>query len=622
MIWGNPQAFWLLLLVPVLIALFMHRRRTVSVTVPSLLFWQAYGRPADGPPLGIPLRKLLNLLAQVVLLCLLVVTLANPHLPSRQKEHLVLIVDTSATMQTMLPNGSSRLQEAVTRAEKLVSSIPDDTLITVVRAAAFPHVLLKATLDKAAVRAALAGLGPTDVDSDLHEAVRLAESLQISGWRTWIAGISDYVGVASLQINNNAVRLSMEQVGTDSPNCGIVGLVLADDRTGLDVSIGQYGLTGQRATLTLTAGQQQVVRQSVDLLQPLTTVRLAATLPPRTIFSVHLEPTDALALDNVAWGVWPNTRRLQIRLVTQGNPYLEQAIAAEPSASLQVVTPDKWDPASSADVTVLDGADSAAVQQAAGNLIVFAGRPIGPATADSTSAMLSATDWAADHPVLRSVDPSLWRVRRAAGSAVAGARILVSAQGVPLVYESTHVDASQGPDSRKRARVKVIVFNFSLGDSDLALRPAFPVVLWDAIDYLSGTTRMEQSVARRTGSALKVPVLLDAPNSPAVAGPDSLSHSMLKQGSEWVWLDTSMQGVYVVRQTDTEAAAAFNWMSLRTLVPYKPLQASETTRPPEARASWMSSIALPWQMLLALATAAAILEWVLFQRRILDMRQE
>lgn len=620
MIWGTPRAFWLLLLVPVLVALYLHRRRTIFVTVPSLLFWQEFGRPTDGLPLGLVLRNLLNLLVQVALLCLLVLTLANPDPPFRTREHLVLIVDASATMQTQSTSGVSRLQEALQRAEILVSSMPDDGLLTVVRAGAFPQVLLKASPDKTSARAALITIAAADVDSDLHEAAQLAESLHVAGWQTRIACISDFVGVGPMQASNPAVRLSLEQVGHDSPNGGIVGLALADDRLGLQIGIGQSGLTGQRATVSLRAGGQEVARQAVDMLQPLTTVQLAASLPAGTAFSVHLEPTDLLPLDNVAHGVWPDAPRLRVQLVTQANPYLQQALSAEPSALLHVGTPSEWDPASPTDVTVLEGVDPAVVRRTPGKFILFAGRVAGPAPASGPAPSLAATYWTADHPVLRNVDPSLWRIRRSAGMAFDGARVLASAQGVPLVCEWSPLPAKGNGAAVSSSQTQVIVFNFSLADTDLVLRPAFPVVLWDAIGYLTGTDRPEQVVAHRTSSPLKLSAEGKA-DPPMVTGPDCPAHPMLKQGTEWTWLDTSRQGLYTVRQPDRQRAVAFNWMSLRSSMPHKPLPMAAVVPTQAAHSGWAMYFALPWQMLLGLAMAAAVVEWLLFQWRILDMRQ-
>ncbi len=620
MTWARPEAFWLLLLVPVLVVLFLHRRRTTPITVPSLLFWQEYGRPVDGPPPALALHNLLNLLVQVVLLCLLIFALASPDMPQRRREHLVLVVDTSATMQTVSSDGRTRLQEAIGRGEDLLAGVPDDTLITLVEAGILPRVRLKAVPDKGAVRAVLSALSAADVDPDLHEAVRLAASIRVGDWPTRIVCISDFVGTEELLANGNSVTLVQEQVGVDSPNCGIVELAPADGQEGLNVTIGQHGLDGRRATVEVLAGQQRVGSATAELKGPLTSVHVPAELAAGAVFTVRLTPEDALPLDNVARGVWPASDRVRVRLVTRGNPFLEQAIRAQPTASLQVVRPEAWDPGAPADVTVVDDTEPGLFERINGRAVVFMSQGNAPNQPGSTGAPLSATYWSPDHPVLRDIDPSLWRVRRLAGGLPDGVESLAGWQDQPLVcqWSPSGGASSQSTDS---SLGHVVIFNFDLADTDLPLRPAFPIVLWNAIRYASSLTSKTPPVARRTSEVLELRGEPAMASPPTVEAPSGESHPMLRQGDRWVWLDTTRQGVYMTRLGGTTRQVAMNWCSARSSMPYVPMARAADEPAPPPPGLLASQFALPWQVLLGLTLAAGVLEWVLFQRRVLDMRQ-
>lgn len=113
------------LVVPALLILYFLKLRRREETVPSTLLWK---RAVQDLQVNAPfqkLRKNLLLLLQMLVLLAGVVALARPIIQSgvSNEKSLILLIDRSASMNTLEPDGRTRLQLAKEQAERLVRTL-------------------------------------------------------------------------------------------------------------------------------------------------------------------------------------------------------------------------------------------------------------------------------------------------------------------------------------------------------------------------------------------------------------------------------------------------------------------------------------------------------------------
>lgn len=210
------------------------------------------------------LQDLLLLALRVTALLLLAVGFARPYLQSPMSAAeagvTVVAVDVSASMGDQI-----RFARARALAQQAVDAAPAGDQVAVVQFAGRADVLVEPGLDRAAARAAVAGLQPSFGPTRYHAAIArgldlvgtrtgrlvLVTDLQSSGWTS-----ADAVGVPA------RVSIEVADVGPLPPNVAITAL----DRTPQGVRAGLTSTGPSRAVdVELTLDARSLGRQRVTL---------------------------------------------------------------------------------------------------------------------------------------------------------------------------------------------------------------------------------------------------------------------------------------------------------------------------------------------------------------------
>src|SRR5476649_2558394 len=124
----QPAALWALGAVPLILVFYILRPRHRRLIVPSIRLWQQLPSDLEGRPRWrMPVSSVL-LLAQLLIAGAVAIALARPALPGAIRQHLIVLLDTSPTMEAtdVAPN---RLGVAVSQARDLHGAIgPDDSI--------------------------------------------------------------------------------------------------------------------------------------------------------------------------------------------------------------------------------------------------------------------------------------------------------------------------------------------------------------------------------------------------------------------------------------------------------------------------------------------------------------
>jgi hypothetical protein len=193
-------------------------------------------------------------------------------------------------------------------------------------------------------------------------------------------------------------------------------------------------------------------------------------------------------------------------LVSPGNTFLERVLAVEGNVRTFKVPPADWpslvaqgDAAAYA-LVVLDRQPLDATTPLPRGSALYVG--LGRSSGDEFQPQVIAP--VADHPLVRNVDWSevrIGRARRLPDAELANWQVAVHSDGGPLLLVRAQ---HEGGADRQPARVRrEALLTFELGESDLPLRPAFPVLMANLLEWLAPRPEgRPQAVA--PGGALQV----------------------------------------------------------------------------------------------------------------------
>jgi hypothetical protein len=604
-----PGALWWLLTALPIAAVFLYRRRIIEIEVPALTLWEQTRRRDTLGRWGRRLRRWLSLLVQLLIVLALVAALCEP-VDSARHTHLLVVLDDSATMQTIEQDHQSRFDLARQTVLNRLRNQPTGAPVTVILAGAPPKIALDRETVAQRARTTLSERRPRDVNPQLDAAVALAQ-------RKRQQEVSPILVISDRYDARLAGRSDVEwlRVGTPQPNLSIKALAPTENPAAIELVLTHPTATATTATLTLTARGREPTRQTVPLRGDATVVQVEAPLTPGTPFQVTAAPLDAFPLDNTAFGVWPEPLHVRLQLVTAGNPFLEAALA-QPGAALHTLAPDQWSGDQPADVTVLDAPPRAAREirdRPRGNFIIFGGHdPFARTSSGPPAAELTPSRWSADSPLVRDVDLLRWHVIRTAGlHPPAFAERAVCAGDTPLVF----VIRDPGSPDDAQDDFAAVYVNFNLNDSNITRRAGFPVFLWNAIDYLLDRRPADTLIAHATGAPLPFPSRRRS--EMRVSDPTGREIAAFFDDDRLIVPFPEYAGFYRLDPAGASVVRAANYASDRVRGREAPADAAAPATLPR-RPSWLARLPA-WGVLAAAGGVVLVLEMLLFHRGILKV---
>ena len=625
-----PLALIGLIGLPIIVAFYMLRLRRRDVPVGSTFLWQQLVRDLEANAPWQRLRFSWLLLLQLLIALLVVLAAARPFATTTSPlaANVVLIVDTSASMSTVDPEGP-RMTQARAAARRIMDELPVGGRITVVAADDTAHVLVSETDDRAAALAAIDGIQGTQVPGNLTDAFALASALAARDSDSSVVVVTDANSDRLPRLGIGA-QIRVERVGSTDANQAVAALsavrrsggaqldtfVAVSNPSAVDVTrrveIYADGALVDARDLAISAGQRA---EAI-----VTTVPAAATL-----IEARLAGSDALAEDDRAFALVPQAGAVRTLLVGPGNTYLENALALLPRLELYAVATDGYaDAVSAADEAGtpygLYVFDRFVPDQAPQAPALY----VGPAEDGAFGSVGGTIDGPAlarvdpDQPLLRFVDLSTLHIGRArsVNLATGMSALIRTSAGDPLLAVG-RVDGRQ-----------VAVLTFALGESDLPLQVAFPLLMSNLADLL----------APAGGSVLPASVPLGAPLTISVD--PTVQHVALRtlepgsraadQGAELAVVGGSVTipgprtvGVLELRSLDGDEPGTVLGMSAANLfdpgesqvAPGDPMRIVDLGRvPPAGGGQGLTTRAEWWFPLALLALGLLTVEWVVFHR--------
>ena len=405
----EPAALAALIALPLIVLLYILRPRHQRLVIPSVRLWEHLASDLEGRPRWrLPLASLL-LLVQLLVAGGVAFALARPALPGAIRQHLILLVDTSPSMNAVdvKPN---RLQLAIRDAKQLTRSLGPEDQVTLVAIAPIPYIVASGT-GPSAVNTALTDLKASPASGDVHSAMALAAQIAAKSRDTHnrIVVLSDgtFDATALKNLGSIPADVSFKQIGGSGDNQGITALSVRPMIGSANRFLGFTQITNfspgdARIGFEALADGLAIDRRQLTV-PALGHVELSLPLPQGTReFKVVLRTSDKYAADNQADVLVPAQSVVPVTVVASDPAIWEQALKTLPNVRLHLLTPEAYHPDGAA-VTIFDGFVPARLPP--GNVMLIA-PPEGNALVPVVGGLGASTvlDTENNNPLFDSVD--------------------------------------------------------------------------------------------------------------------------------------------------------------------------------------------------------------------------
>jgi len=511
-----PSGLWLLGLLAPLLLLYVLKIRRQRVTVSSTWLWAAAARDLAAKS---PFKRLVAqvpLLLELLALCLLALSLARPasragHIAG---DHVAIVLDTSASMASIEPDGRSRFAHARDAASAVIAALAPGAQAVIVEAGRDAHVVSPMDSDRRRLEASLAKLEASDAEGRMSQAIATASS-QLRPYErgTRLVVVSD--GALAERDAFAAANLPLELVRVGSPvdNAAIVRLDIASlddpishrEQVQAFAMVQNYGRKPRSLYVTLSMRNvvQPLASRRIDLGPgERSPVALAFEPAPGDVGAgliVELSPHDALVSDDRAYGRVPSGAKLQVVMApANGNAWVARALASDPNVELLGSSLSGLPSAGVARdaLIVLSGA---CPESTPGGDLLILNPPPGPCASSVVGSKIDApsvTSWAEVDPRLRflSLDGVELRSAQRLEADTPQAALVQSREGTLIA------------DASSPGRT-ITVVGFDVGESNWPLKASFVLFMRNVVE-LARSHRMRGAEApARVGEAysLRVP---------------------------------------------------------------------------------------------------------------------
>jgi hypothetical protein len=479
----NPLALWLLLIVPIV---FLARRRPVRQRVPvaNLYLWKV-ATPSGTSALTRRFRRHWLFVLQALVLVALILAIARPLMSIGVRA--AVIIDVSLSMSAR-DGTRTRLDEAKARADSFIRELPWGARVRVITAGASPRDLGEFRASDAGLARTLDAIRPSVESSDLAAAIQLARSVSTPPGH--IEVLSD---LSSPSPPGPSSDIGWSVIGKPADNVAVTALGVSRTAGTAHalLSVTNYSNAVASRAVVLEQGDRALTRERIEIPPGRTqTVSVLSGIADGTL-TARIDGDDALPEDDQRQVNVTPLRRLRV-LLTGGGFFLEQALRSHPDVDVTVDASKDG----SYDVIVC----GACSDVPSGNSSVLL---IPPPDDSQTPAAITVS--AVEHPLVDGVgfgDLAITPV--ASRRNVEEGSVIATSGDLPAILAYTS------------AGRRVIEWRFNLTKGPVPLSPAFPLLVANALEWLTANdspaanTDAANESDLRTTSTASVPTMVEA----------------------------------------------------------------------------------------------------------------
>jgi len=509
--------------------LYVLKLRKRRVEVPFSGLWsRVLERRSRQSNLWRKFRRFLSWLVYIAIVGLLSFSMLDPHFEQEIVEgrHVAVLIDNSASMRaTDVASGADRLEVARDKALELLETIGPEDRIMLATFNSQVHPRTPFVSEPSVLEQPIRDITAAGTGTSFEEAVSFAADSLRGKERGELILISDgsgfdREGVEEFDLGDQTTVRHVA-VGEGGGNLAITAFnVRRYVANKLDyelfAGVRNYFDRSIRAELQIYADGRLVDTKELEL-EPGETVQ--RFYPSQAVSGERLEARvevasrdarDIFPLDDRAYALLPEMSEVDVQLVTEENLYLEGTLLLNPNVEVETVDPADFDPSGTDefDVTVFDRFTPEPPES--GNFVYI--DPTGDGSpwrvvGERDEPVVSSVK--RSHPLMRWITLKDLNIGSAREVELGRGDVRVaSAVGVPLIV------ARDGEDRN------LVGITFDVRNSDLPLRVAFPMLMFNIVDYfaLDDASYIPNYVTGRTWS-IDLP---EGARNATIVGPDGL----------------------------------------------------------------------------------------------------
>ncbi len=606
---GSP--LWGLAVAPAvlgLVALYTVRTQPRHRVLASTRIWEAVLARKRPNSFLSRYRHSLFFLLQLLVLLLIGAALLRPRLRSDTSGDVIVVVDVSASMAAL----DGRMDAARDKAKELIDALDDTARGMVVAAGPALVPLGDWSQDKGELRARVGDLAPLPGGArPSGELLSLLARLKTADTGI-IHLVTDGMGPEDLAGGVPGARIMLHPVGETRDNVGITRLDVRPDRGGYQVAalVRNFSSLAAEVEVELLAGTPSTQRETVPPGGRERLVLFHDAVPKDGVLGARVRvtgskpgtlATDRLASDDTAWAA-PRRGAVRALVISPKGEDLERALKLTSAVEVTRIEPAAF-PAfrpklDAFDLVVSDGFTGDGIEERP--LLLFHGEGVSRFSTGRNMSDPSMVGSDSTHPLMRFL------AIREVG--IDGARVLDRFEGAKSVLQAAEgplIAVHEGTAARK------VITAFSLAETDLARRVAFPILLTNAVRWL-----LEDDSKLKGQFRVHQPVRLPGDRRAVVTPPEGPPRIHEASGPGPRILDEFRSlGVWRI-QLPPDVAVPY---------PVNLLDPAESDLAPRATATVEvgesgttgpgSGTESPWRLLLLAAGVVMLVEWLLLATR-------
>lgn len=354
MTFSNLWPLGFLILIPVIIILYLLKQKVNDQPFSSTLLWKEIYKNLEAKT---PFEKLKNnilMYLQILAMLFLIFALMAPVLRNGGiiKRNTIVVIDTSASMETLYNGGKTRLDEAVSRAKSYVDGLNDSGMLTVISCDDEAQIIYQGQ-DKSTAKKRLNELTPKQASGNLDIATGMVGSLVSNLDNVDVVCYTDSeFEYAQWKKNNDKIALSVESIYSKEENLSVdyvnYGVKSGDDSEKdkyietlckvtnhgdkdavTDVSLYIGNDIADVQTVTVKAGESEIVYFS-DVKMPEDFNNNESDKTKENggyVLRAEISEKDSLTADNISGVAATSGNNKKVLLISQGNVFMEKALA-------------------------------------------------------------------------------------------------------------------------------------------------------------------------------------------------------------------------------------------------------------------------------------------------------
>ncbi|MCI8992750.1 MAG: VWA domain-containing protein [Eubacterium sp.] len=324
----------LLALVPIIILLYFLKQNIKKKEFSSIMLWREVYRTVEATKPWEKLRKNLLLILQIITVLLFILALMGPWLAGRgqETELTVLVLDNSASMDTLYDGEKTRLEAAKESACAYVDSLPAGSAVCIVSGNRQAVLVLSGSQNGIEIKNRIQSIEQTPFAGDLSSSLGLVQSCISQKESSQVVFYTDTV------FDKGNLEAQVENFCTETENCSLDTLNYSknDGKFIILAQVTNYGKQDITQEVNLYGTDRQGKEQLLEIADAAVpageTVSVyfeqdEAALSAMDSLRAELNAPDALAGDNTAWCVLEEEHAMRVLLFSNSNLFVEKAFA-------------------------------------------------------------------------------------------------------------------------------------------------------------------------------------------------------------------------------------------------------------------------------------------------------